>query len=122
MASWAELGRAAFAVATWVPLGIAFNDLVASVHPVEGESMQPTLNAGGTKEWILLNRLATPQRGDPVVVADPGRYGELITKRIVGVAGDWVTFPQRSGDGTSSGKRASIYLYPGLWGDGRGSI
>ena len=30
------------------------------------------------------------------VISDPSNYGELLIKRIVGVAGDWVTFPDRS--------------------------
>lgn len=28
--------------------------------------------------------------------SDPSNYGDLLIKRIVGVAGDWVTFPDRS--------------------------
>lgn len=59
---------------------------------VVGESMVPTLNQGS---HYILNRLAyrnsPPQRGDIVVIHDPGDHGYSV-KRVIAVAGESVHF------------------------------
>ena len=60
----------AWSVAKWVPFAVMINECVVSLHPVEGNSMQPTLNREhGQRDWILANRLAAPIRGDVIVLA-----------------------------------------------------
>lgn len=39
--------RKAFSVLSWVPVGIAFGEVVGTVMMVDGYSMQPTLNPKG---------------------------------------------------------------------------
>lgn len=66
--------------------------------------MQPTLNAAEYPQrvpffldHVLINRLATRkydfQRGDVVTLWSPESQGTVLIKRIVGVAGDWVSVP-----------------------------
>jgi signal peptidase I len=68
--------------------------------------MQPTLNAAEYPQrvpffldHVLINRLATRrcdfQRGDVVTLWSPETQGTVLIKRIVGVAGDWVSVPVR---------------------------
>jgi signal peptidase I len=69
--------------------------------------MQPTLNAAEYPQrvpffldHVLINRLATRrydfQRGDVVTLWSPESQGTVLIKRIVGVAGDWVSVPVRT--------------------------
>ena len=80
---------------------------VCTVAKVSGTSMQPTLNAAEYPQrvpffldHVLINRLATRrydfQRGDVVTLWSPESQGTVLIKRIVGVAGDWVSVPVRA--------------------------
>lgn len=80
---------------------------VCTVAKVSGTSMQPTLNAAEYPQrvpffldHVLINRLATRrydfQRGDVVTLWSPESQGTVLIKRIVGVAGDWVSVPVRT--------------------------
>lgn len=79
---------------------------VCTVAKVSGTSMQPTLNAAEYPQrvpffldHVLINRLAARQydfqRGDVVTLWSPEAQGTVLIKRIVGVAGDWVSVPVR---------------------------
>ena len=53
-----------------MPFGFMVNHGVVSVHPIDGTSMQPTLNAApNASEMVIANRVATAARGDVVLVA-----------------------------------------------------
>lgn len=77
---------AAFAIALLVQ---AFIVKPFTIHQI---SMRPTLEEG---DRILLNRLSyhfrEPARGDVVVFHSPITEGEDLVKRVVAVAGDWVS-------------------------------
>lgn len=50
--------RVAKRVAWWLPVTIAFTDLVASVLRVEGDSMLPTLNADPLfSDWVIVEKV-----------------------------------------------------------------
>ena len=59
---------------------------------VRGESMTPTLQDGN---YLILNRLAysehEPEYGDIIVVRSEYDGGELLIKRVIGVAGDEIS-------------------------------
>ena len=88
-------------VATGLPLVIDY--LLFDNFYVNGDSMQPTLYGGDPDvdddgDIVMLNIVATPERGDIVVflydwASDEARY---LVKRVIGVAGDTVEI--RSGD------------------------
>jgi signal peptidase I len=58
---------------------------------VEGHSMSPTLETG---QMVLVNRMAylfgRPERGDVVVLRDPGGQNESLIKRVVGLPGEQI--------------------------------
>lgn len=57
-----------------MPFGFMVNHGVVSVHPIDGASMRPTLNATpNASEMVIANRVATPVRGDVVLVAYDSR-------------------------------------------------
>jgi len=76
---------------------------VATAVIVQGRSMLPTLHDG---DRFILNRLSyirhAPQRGDVVVVNDPGHH-DYAVKRIVGMPTETVHFDH--GEVTVNGKR-----------------
>jgi signal peptidase I len=82
--------------------GVINRFIVTSVI-VQGRSMVPTLQDG---ERYLLDRWTyhdrKPQRGDVVVLRDPG-HSDLAIKRIVGMPGDTLLF--KGGDVLLNGKR-----------------
>ena len=88
------------------------NRFALSTVIVQGRSMAPTLEDG---DRFLLNRLSyvygTPQRGDLVVLRDPGQ-SDLAVKRIIAVPGEKVEI--RQGAVYVNGRRLKeIYLAPG---------
>jgi signal peptidase I len=62
--------------------------LVFDIHPVKGQSMDPTLHEG---EWVLIDKsaysLRSPRYGELAVCAPPAVTDEWI-KRIIGLPGD----------------------------------
>jgi mitochondrial inner membrane protease subunit 2 len=80
----------------WIPVGLCGTDYIASISRVSGRSMQPTLNSRGadSQDVILLDKWAARRRsysrGDVVVMQSPTAPREQITKRVIGVGGDWV--------------------------------
>jgi inner membrane protease subunit 2 len=81
------------------PLVFAFTQYGLTVTPVEGRSMQPTLNDGvGSRDAVCLDRLFAHsyERGDVVVLHSPTDPTEMVLKRVVGMGGDWVR--RRGGD------------------------
>lgn len=54
---------------------------------VTSESMEPTLFTG---DRVIMKRIEeyTPERGDVVVLKDPVKKADLLTKRVVAVSGD----------------------------------
>lgn len=86
------------------PLLYVIHDTTISASRVEGESMQPTLNPGGSKcDFVLLNKVRgwsgrdSYRRGDVVVFRSPGDPTVLMIKRVIGTEGDSVrTLPRCS--------------------------
>ena len=81
------------------PLVFAFTEYGLTVTPVEGRSMQPTLNDGvSSRDAVCLDRLFAHsyERGDVVVLHSPTDPTEMVLKRVVGMGGDWVR--RRGGD------------------------
>ncbi|KAM5303605.1 mitochondrial inner membrane protease subunit 2 isoform 2-T2 [Glossophaga mutica] len=82
-----------------VPVAVTFLDRVACVARVEGASMQPSLNPGGSQssDVVLLNhwkvRNFEVQRGDIVSLVSPKNPGQKIIKRVIALEGDIVKFP-----------------------------
>ena len=80
----------------WVPVFVCAEAYLGTVKLVGGRSMQPTFNARGneTHDVVVLDRWSARrlayERGDVVVLRSPHEPGELLTKRVVGLAGDWV--------------------------------
>ncbi|XP_031376502.1 mitochondrial inner membrane protease subunit 1 isoform X1 [Punica granatum] len=71
---------------------------------VYGPSMFPTLNLAG--DVLIVERVSHRRGkvgpGDVVLVKSPVDPRKTITKRIIGVGGDWVTFPVGPGNGDRS--------------------
>ena len=93
----------------WVPVGITFTDLVASIHQVRGLWMKPTFNPQKSCDYVLLDKL-TPQfvtckRGSVVTLrfglfqwfllstcglSSPEDPKCTITKRLIGIQWNWI--------------------------------
>ncbi|XP_015978871.2 mitochondrial inner membrane protease subunit 2 isoform X3 [Rousettus aegyptiacus] len=79
-----------------VPVAVTFLDKVACVARVEGASMQPSLNPGGSpsSDVVLLNhwkvRNFEVQRGDIVSLVSPKNPAQKIIKRVIALEGDIV--------------------------------
>ncbi|XP_029417351.1 mitochondrial inner membrane protease subunit 2 isoform X1 [Nannospalax galili] len=77
-----------------VPVAVTFLDRVACVARVEGASMQPSLNPGGSQssDVVLLNhwkvRNFEVQRGDIVSLVSPKNPEQKIIKRVIALEGD----------------------------------
>jgi len=80
-------------VTTLVSYGIISRYVVSAVI-IKGRSMAPTLNDG---DRFVLNRwlyhFRAPQRGDLVVIRDPG-HNDFAVKRIVGIPADTMLFEE----------------------------
>lgn len=81
--------------APYVPVFVCITDYVGTICTVSGRSMQPTFNArpGGTDAVIIdkwTARSHSYRRGDVVVLKSPSNPMELMTKRVIGLGGDWV--------------------------------
>lgn len=77
-----------------VPVAVTLLDRVACVARVEGTSMQPSLNPGGSRspDVVLLNhwkvRNFEVQRGDIVSLVSPKNPQQKIIKRVIALEGD----------------------------------
>ena len=79
---------------------------VGTVAKVSGTSMQPTLNHAEFParmpfflDHVFINRLAARRHkyevGDIVTLWSPEAPGTVLIKRVVGLAGQWVSVPVR---------------------------
>ena len=79
-----------------VPVFIAVHDYLVSVAWVGGRSMQPTFNTRGERhnDAVLLDKYSARTqrylRGEVVVVRSASKPNELLTKRVIGIGGDWI--------------------------------
>jgi len=70
-----------------VLIAIVFRCFFISSYTVSGTSMYPTLNDG---DWVWVNKLAKPARGDIVVAYD--EYDDkALVKRVVAIEGDKIS-------------------------------
>ncbi|XP_040858377.1 mitochondrial inner membrane protease subunit 2 isoform X2 [Ochotona curzoniae] len=82
-----------------VPVAVTVLDRVACVARVEGASMQPSLNPGGSQssDVVLLNhwkvRNFEVQRGDIVSLVSPKNPQQKIIKRVIALEGDIIRSP-----------------------------
>lgn len=83
---------------SWAPVAIFFEGHVASIACIEGISMKPTFNPDSNmlqKDWVIENKWfwwannELFRRGDVVTLRSPFST-QMVTKRIVAVAGDIV--------------------------------
>lgn len=79
----------AVATALVVLLGVALalGSFVVSTYTMQGSSMAPTF---GTGDRVWINRLASPERGDVVVIEVRALDGREVLKRVVATGGDIV--------------------------------
>mmetsp|Transcript_21548 Transcript_21548/g.33049 ORF Transcript_21548/g.33049 Transcript_21548/m.33049 type:complete len:155 (-) Transcript_21548:152-616(-) len=87
-----------------VPIvGLAINDQIVTVQPVNSESMEPTLKVGTndtSRDWILIERGWRGRgwrRNEIVVVRDPRDRKNVLLSRIRHVQGDLARIPLPSG-------------------------
>lgn len=75
-----------------VVIALLIHAFLAQATRVYGQSMEPNLH---TNERLVIEKLSyrlhAPQRGDVVVLRDPGGSPELLIKRVVGLPGERVT-------------------------------
>lgn len=70
---------------------IGFSLIYVSV-PVDGNSMQPTLNAPNqpNSDIVYINRISSYTRNDLIVIKKENEYGKYIIKRLVAIGGDTI--------------------------------
>ena len=79
-----------------VPVFFCIDNYIGTVKLVGGRSMQPTFNKRGKQnnDAVVLDRWSARtlayRRGDVVVLRSPNAPDEMLTKRVVGLPGDWV--------------------------------
>ncbi|KAL1514833.1 hypothetical protein AB1Y20_003918 [Prymnesium parvum] len=82
--------------APWMPVILCGTDYLGTLSIVSGRSMQPTFNPSWpqSRDVVLLDKWSARrrqyQRGDVVVIQSPCAPRELMTKRVLGLSGDWV--------------------------------
>ncbi|KAL4576735.1 hypothetical protein LXL04_012834 [Taraxacum kok-saghyz] len=85
-------------------IGLTISDRFASIVPVRGLSMSPTLNPHEstslglfTDDHVLVEKRCLTNykfsHGDVVVFCSPSSYKEKHIKRITAMAGDWISVP-----------------------------
>ena len=115
----------------FLPVFACIDKFIGTVKLVGGRSMQPTFNARGKahNDAVVLDcwsaRSLAYQRGDVVVLSSPHEPKEMLTKRIVGMPGDWVrpraaAQAEASGDDASRGMLGNLVHVPRgqLWVEG----
>nr|AHW98600.1 ossigP3 [Oryza punctata] len=78
-------------------VAVTINDRYASLIPVRGSSMLPTLEPQ-LGDRMLVNRLYLDtghglSRGDVVVFRSPTEHRSLLVKRLIALPGDWIQVP-----------------------------
>ena len=79
-----------------VPVFFCVDNYIGTVKLVGGRSMQPTFNSRGKQnnDAVVLDRWTARtlayRRGDVVVLRSPHEPEEMLTKRVIGLPGDWV--------------------------------
>lgn len=65
---------------------------IGCIGECEGQSMVPTLNSGGVKEilWIDRRKIQHYKTGDIVILGSPLDHGEIYCKRLTGLPDDVV--------------------------------
>lgn len=97
-----------------VPVFFCVDNYVGTIKLVGGRSMQPTFNSRGKEhnDVVVLDRWSARQlayqRGDVVVLRSPSNPSELMTKRIVGLPGDWVRPRADATNGQSSSTPVAV--------------
>ncbi|KDP24462.1 hypothetical protein JCGZ_25026 [Jatropha curcas] len=82
-------------------IGLTVADRYASIVPVRGNSMSPTLNPGTSTFWgsltddrVLVEKFCLRKyefsHGDVVVFRSPNNHKEKLVKRIIGLPGEWI--------------------------------
>ena len=67
---WTAARSFAWSCAKWMPFGFMVNHGIVSLHPIDGASMRPTLNAApNASEMVIASPIMTPARGDVVLIA-----------------------------------------------------
>jgi len=89
---------ASFAVGYWVLPGLLQNYFWIAV--VKGSSMEPTLNASGSTEYVFMNRtrvrdLRNVTRGEVYALIDPQDETQMVIKRMVGLFPDVIRTESR---------------------------
>ena len=74
-------------LAVLVILAVLLKVFVIANYTVSGTSMEPTLSEG---DWVWVNKVAEPKRGDIVVAYEPSS-GKALVKRVVAIEGDTVS-------------------------------
>ena len=99
---WPYVPTETISAARTAPLVLAFSEYVATITPVEGRSMQPTLNPGISpgRDAVLIDRMFASwyKRGDVLVLSSPIEPSEMVIKRVVALGGDWVRRRDPSAD------------------------
>lgn len=86
--------RFAKSLAIGIPVGITLFDYVGYVARVEGISMQPSLNPGGTttNDYVFLSRFNIHnyeiKKGEIVSCVSPKNRKQMIIKRVTGLEGE----------------------------------
>jgi signal peptidase I len=106
----------------FIPMGIAFNDLVLGVVPITGDShaVRQERAYNGDKSYMLVNKWGGSKMrrgeitlGDLVVMTDPSDPHRRIIRKVGGMPDQWV----RVNDGTGS---YHVYVRKGYcWVEGR---
>jgi signal peptidase I len=75
-----------------IVIALVIHVFLAQATRVYGQSMEPNLH---TNQRLVIEKLSYrwhgPQRGDVVVLHDPGGSPELLIKRVIGLPGERVT-------------------------------
>ncbi len=89
LAGWSALLLIPFLILLTLFLMLVF---VGRPYIVHGSSMFPTLHDGDRVFVVPYRGNTTPDRGDVVVLRDVAGSSEMLIKRVVGLAGDKLTF------------------------------
>lgn len=86
-------------------VSLTISDRCASIVPVRGQSMSPTLNPSNysnflgslTDDYVLVEKFCLDKykfsQGDVVVFSSPSNHREIYIKRITALPGDWIGTP-----------------------------
>lgn len=94
----AAVGRSTWIVATWAPVVLTFNQVVAQPSWVQGDSMKPSMNPDESLGWrdiVLLKRYGIHKKdgiqvGDVVLLYSPLEPEKIMIKRVLAVGGQIV--------------------------------